>query len=120
MEFSFEKGGDLRIAVNGAPLGGVLSLERAVKNDADVISEFLTDKPVALFPHREYTLTFSLRCAGACVFESEIERIAVADSKKTEVYTDCAVRELSGKACARGWVEYTAVVDAKERSVLHE
>ena len=120
MDHQFNKGSDLQIAVNGEPLGGVISLERAVINEADVIAEFLTDEPVALLPHRRYELTFRLLCAGECVFENEIESIAVTERSRTEIYTGCTVKQLKSKTASRGWVEYTAVVEAKERSAADE
>ena len=120
MELQLNKGGDLLLAVNGEPLGGVISLERRALNNADVISEFLTDEPVAVLDRRRYELTLTLRCAGECVFENEIESIAVTERRRTEIYTSCTVKQLKSKTASRGWVEYAAVVEAKERSVADE
>lgn len=120
MDHQLNKGSDLRLAVNGEPLGGVISLERKVINDAQAISEFLTDEPVALIPNKRYELTFTLRCEGECAFENEIESIAVTERLRTETYTGCAIKQLKSKTASRGWVEYTAVVEAKERSAADE
>ena len=97
MEYSFEKGGDVLVRVNGAVLGGVKELKRSVKNEPYEIHQFLTDKPVARLVRKTYELEFDLRCGALC-----------------------AVKKLGSSAHRTGDVEYHAVVSAEERSVLFE
>ncbi len=120
MDFHFEKGGDLTVWLNGAVLGGVFQLNRTVKNSAEHIYEFLTDKPVASMPAVTYVLTFRLHCSGGCPFDGEINEITVADKHRRERYTLCTVRELHSEARPRGYTEYTVTVEAAERSVADE
>ena len=120
MEFAFEKGSDLLIRVNGEILGGVKKLKRAVKTDTEGIYQFLTDKPVARWQKKTYELELWLRCAGDCVLADTVHSVCVSDGDKTELYTLCAVKCLESTAQARGAVEYHAVIDAAERSVLFE
>ena len=54
------------------------------------------------------------------MFENEIESIAVTERSRTEIYTGCTVKQLKSKTASRGAVEYTAVVEAKERSAADE
>ena len=65
MEFYFENGADLIIRVDGGVLGGVTHFKRTVKNDADNIYQFLTDKPVARIPKQKYRLRFKMRCKSS-------------------------------------------------------
>lgn len=120
MEFYFENGADLVIRVDGAVLGGVTYFKRTVKNDADGIYQFLTDKPVASIPRRKYRLEFKLRCFGGCVFDGEINTITVSGGDKTETYTNCVVKECVCTALPEGALEYFAMVEAEERSVERE
>ena len=120
MEFYFENGADLIIRVDGAVLGGVTYFKKTVKNDADHIYQFLTDKPVVSIPRRKYKLEFKLRCFGGCIFDNEIHTITVSGGDKTEAYTNCVVKKCVYTARPDGALEYSAAVEAEERSAASE
>lgn len=120
MEFYFENGADLIIRLDGTVLGGVTYLKRTVINDADCIYQFLTDKPVVSIPRHKYRLEFKMRCSDGCVFDNDVHSITVSDSAKTEIYTNCVVKESVRVALPGGAVEYSATVEAEERSVERE
>ena len=120
MDFLFENGADLIIRVDGGVLGGVTHFKRTVKNDADNIYQFLTDKPVVSIPRHKYKLEFKLRCSGGCVFDNEIHTITVSGGDKTEAYTNCVVKECVCTAHHEDALEYSAVVEAEERSAACE
>ena len=120
MEFSFDKGSDVIIRVDGDILGGVTKLRRTVRSEAQGIYEFLTDRPVARLPRQTYILELWLKGRGGCVFENEIHTVTVTAKGKTEAYTGCAVTSLQCTALPRGDVEYAVTVEAEERSVANE
>ena len=120
MEFFFENGADLLVRVNGIILGGISDLQRTVINDNTDIYQFLTDKPVARVPKQKYRLEFKMCCKNGCPFENSIESICISDGKRTEIYTNCAVKIIDSQAEANRVVRYKVKVEAQERSVEYE
>ena len=120
MAFSFEKGSDLLIKVDGEILGGVVRLRRIVKNDPDAVYEFLTDTPVALIPRKTYVLRFYMRCENGCVFDGDFNSIEVRCRSKTETYTMCSATRCESRAYPNTDINYIVTVTAKERSVADE
>lgn len=117
MEFYFENGADLIIRVDGTVLGGVISFKRTRLIEAEGIHQFLTDKPVISIPRQKYKLEFKLRCCDGCVFDNAVNSISVSDGVKTEIYTNCVVKKSVCEVLPKGALEYSAEVEAEERSV---
>lgn len=120
MKFSFEKGSDLLIKVDGEILGGVIRLRRAVKNNPDAVYEFLNEKPVALIPRKTYVLRFYMRCENGCVFDGDFNSIEVCGRGKSETYTMCTATRCESRAYPNTDINYTVTVTARERSVAYE
>ena len=117
---AFEKGNDVTVLVDGVCLGGVYGLRRLVKNEAEEIREFLTDKPAAVLPRERYYITLQLRSGAAFPFDGAIGQVTVTGRGRTETYCQCTVQTVESAAAARGETDYTVTIQARERSVTDE
>lgn len=118
-DFSFIKGGDVVIRLNGEVLGGVKRAYCTVKNTATDIKEYLTDKPFASIVKSRYTVVLEMNCDNAEFFDDKyaFDSIEFDDSNKCVRYSDCRITQIKAEATPNKSVEYKVEITAEKRNV---
>ncbi len=119
-DFSFEKGDDITIYINGQILGGVKGAVCRRDNTCYSISEFLNDIPVKKLSKSNYQLELVLD--GSDILQTfqgqNIQSIEFAGSYRKVIYSDCFIDSVDTSINPEKPIEYTVKITAVERSEI--
>lgn len=118
-EFSFLKGSDLTIRLNGEVLGGVKRANCTVCNSAREIKEFLTDKPFESIVESSFIVLLEMNCTAAEFFDDKysFDTLEISDGQKCVKYSSCRITQIKSEITADKSVEYKVEITAEKRSV---
>ena len=114
----FVNGSKVVVKINGSAVGGVLSAVCKTKNNLIKIEEFLTEKPVYSVPSPTYIIEIKSRVDLTAILCGQNDfTLTIEDGEKRTEYTDCSVENTQQKILPNKLTEYTAVINAADRSV---
>lgn len=114
----FVNGSKVTVKINGSAVGGVLSAVCKTKNNLIKIEEFLTDKPVYSVQSPSYVIEIKSRVDLSEVLSAQNNFcLTIEDSEKITEYTGCSLENTEQKILPNKLTEYTAVINAADRSV---
>lgn len=118
-DFSFVKGDDVVIRLDGEILGGVIKLVCSTQNSYKKIEEFLTDIPVAKIAECSYGILMTMNSKFDNLFENSclFDSIEISDKSKTVIYSYCHVDSVESTINAKGIIEYKVKITAESREV---
>ena len=118
-DFTFARGDDLVIRLDGEILGGVMKAVFSTYNSYEKIEEFLTDIPVEKVAESSYCILLTRNSEFDNPFENKrlFDRIEIADKSGTVTYSDCHVDSVESAVNAKGIIEYKVKITAESREV---
>lgn len=114
--FSFVKGDDVTVSLNGERLGGINKLSCKKINEYTNIQQFFSSLPVYRYCIKKYVLTFYMEYKEESPFDAEnIGNIELVFPYGTEVYGGCCVESIENTVNAKGNAERIIKVVAETR-----
>lgn len=114
-DFTFLKGENIVIKIDGEILGGVTKAVCSVENSYNEIREFLSDIPVEKIAVSNYRIEFATKNGNMFVNIGKFNTLELCDENKTVEYMDCCVESVKTVINAKGSVEYNVVIKAEKR-----
>lgn len=115
-EFSFLKGENIVIKLDGEILGGVTKAVCSAQNSCNEICEFLTDIPVEKIPVKSYRIELVTKDGNTFMNDSAFNTIQFSGESKTVEYSDCHVESAQAVINSKGSVEYKVIITAETRN----
>ncbi len=121
MNNGFVNGSKVVVKINGSAVGGVLSAVCKRTNNLMKIEEFLTCKPVYSVQSPLYTIELKSRFdLSGLLNGQDFFSLTIGDGEKTTEYSGCSVESVGQQILPNSLTEYTAVINAADRSVEDE